>query len=62
VSDPIKLPSGTIYYGLERFTHKDGSITNEELWVFLPKGFGERRFLGLCSEMSADDACAKVQS
>jgi hypothetical protein len=62
VSDTVKLSSGTVTTCHDRFQHRDGSVTVEKLWVFFPKGYGERRFLGLCVELNADDACAKVQS
>ena len=54
------LPTGTLYTCYESFTHKGGKVSTEKLWLFLPHD-GERTFVGLCSEMTADEALAIVE-
>ena len=53
------IPTGTLYTCYEGFTHKGGKVTTEKLWLWLPHS-GERSFVGLCSEMTADEALAAV--
>lgn len=47
---------GLLFSTFEPFTHKGGDVRGRWLWLWMPFGGGERRYLGLCDEMGMAQA------
>jgi hypothetical protein len=58
--EDVRLTRGTLTTCWDSYT-RDGRVTTEKLWLYLPND-GERRFLGLVSEMTRDEAMAMVMA
>lgn len=60
-NETIKTVGGSLVQAFDSIQRVDGSLVREWVWWFIPRGLGERRAVGVVSEMSAAEALRMVE-